>query len=411
MSNGPQRGQYAPTSKIVEENGESILDQVLKATEARRYSIEDMEVISKKAAASRMFGGGDDGASPMTPDQAFMMCMIAEATGIHPALALLRYDIVMGKPAMKSAFVLAEFQRLGGNVEWIKTTEEEVEATFTSKRHPKPFKVAITLQQLKDRKIAVKYDKESKGYKLKHMYANHPRSMLRWRAAVEAIRATDPGIFMGMYADVEAEDVAAALPSEAETDARSSLVEKMAARREPVKENHPPVAETVQELRAAAQPAMVSAPVGEPTRNHAGAAVTAELKPAKPQETQREPAALREASTEWGKWIAEAVADFNQELEKVADDHPDNLKLRTALKPQQVINAVLTAAIKMEMIAEQSILGEKGKRDNARMAAAMTELWDNEVEFIPRAVGDYLAGKMIELLPKEAAAATQGELA
>ena len=80
------------------------------------------------------------------------------------------------------------------------------------------------------------------------------------------------------------------------------------------------------------------------------------------------------------------------------------------IKTQQVINAVIAQAIKDDLLAGRSILNERGKRANAKMAEAMTELWDNEVEFVPTAVGDYLAGKMIELLPKEAAPAVQGEL-
>ena len=152
-------------------------------------------------------------------------------------------------------------------------------------------------------------------------------------------------------------------------------------RREPARrENHPPVSETVAEMRARAQA------------------------PAEPA-LAREPEPPRQAATEWGKWIAEAVEDFNQELAKVAETQPENLKLRAPIKRQQVINAVITRAIKDELIAEgYGAQQARAARDGEAMArAAANQFWDNEVELVPTAVGDYLANKMIELLPKEAA--------
>jgi hypothetical protein len=375
MNYGPNPSAAARTAQTAEPNGRGILDEVVQATSAHRFSISEMEKIAQKAASSRMFGGGEDGGAAMSPDQAFMMCLIAEATGIHPALALLRYDIVMGKPAMKSAFVLAEFQRLGGVVDWVESTEERVKATFTSKRHPRPFTIELTLQQLKDRKVATKYDKESKTWKLKHMYANHPRSMLRWRAAVEAIRATDPGIFMGMYADCEAEDIdaTASAANEAETTARASLVEKLAGRRESPKESHPPVAETAAALKEAPKP---------------------------------EPA--REPESEWVKMVAGAVLEFNQALAELAEANPSNLALRKAMTTQQAVNGLVKALV-AEGLSEDALKTD-GKRDAAKVRRALDDIWANDSELLEGTVARYLGSKMTELMGPVAAPA-QGELA
>ena len=189
--------------------------------------------------------------------------------------------------------------------------------------------------------------------------------MLRARVITNGIRMVLPGVVVGIYTPDEVEEFA---PREAPPSPR----------REPSRrENHPPVAETVSELRANAQQAPAPAPA-------------------------REPEPPRQAATAWGKWIAEAVEDFNAELAKVAESQPENVGLRTTVKRQQVINAVITRAIKDELIMEAHVVNAKGKRDGEAMARVMAELWDDEVEFVPTAVGDYLANKMIELLPKEA---------
>lgn len=57
-----------------------------------------------------------------TKDAALSLLMIAQAEGIHPALAVMEYDIIEGKPARKAERLLARFQMSGGKVEWLKYT-------------------------------------------------------------------------------------------------------------------------------------------------------------------------------------------------------------------------------------------------------------------------------------------------
>jgi hypothetical protein len=217
-----QRAPRATETQHAEPNGAGLLDQVVKSTEAHRYSISEMEKIAQKASSSGMFNsGGENGSKPLTPDQAFMFGLIAEALNMPYALVLMRFEIVMGKPSMKSAYVQAKFQEQGGTVEWLETTSDRVKAVFTCKRHTKPFTLELTLQELMDRNIARTYNKDRKQWEMKYQYQNNPRAMLRYRCITEAVRAIDPGILMGFYSEIEAEDFEQPESAKAEAETKA----------------------------------------------------------------------------------------------------------------------------------------------------------------------------------------------
>ena len=326
----------------------------------RRYSFDELANMADAVARSGLF--------KMNAPQALTLMMLSESLGLHPIQAMMRYHIFEGRPTMRSDAMLAEFQRQGGRIEWTKDTPTECEAILYHDQHcPKGKAVSFTMA-----------DAKAAGLAGKQVWQAHPRPMLRARVITTGIRMVMPGVIMGIYTPDEVEEFA---PRELGPLTRREFAmddPSRQPRREAAKrENHPPVAETVSELRANAQQAPAPAPA-------------------------REPEPPRQAATEWGRWIAEAVEDFNAELAKVAESQPENVGLRTTVKRQQVINAVITRAIKDDLIVEAAVLNSKGKRDGEAMARAMGELWDDEVEFVPTAVGDYLASKMIELLPKEA---------
>ncbi len=365
MSNGRQfRAHQTETVEQHEpDDGESLLSQVVQATDQARYTMPEIEKIAKKAFASRMFGGGEEGGAPMTEEQAFMLMMISEATGDHPVMALLRWDIVKGKPAMKSAYVLARFQQAGGKVEWVTTTDTEVHAIFSCREHPKPFRVTLTLQELKDRKIAMAWDKQSNGWKLKYNYVNHARSMLRWRAVSEAVRAINPGILMGMMTDVEAEDLPGPGQSVSEATTRSKLIDHLEKRKEKPED----VVDAHGEV------------IGPPT--------------AQEPASEAKPAAT--PGTEWGKWIASELDEWNIDREKMAEHHPELGGLAKKVTPMQVVNHL----VKVSVGTDQSSLYTAGKRDPAKVVAFMTELWTTDQEWIEEETRSYLA----EIIAKAAA--------
>ena len=357
MNNGQSRAQTAPTATVNEpaETAESLLDKVLAATAqtTRRFSLDEMGDMADTVARSGLY--------KMTGAQVMTLMLLCDAEGLHPIEAVKRYHLYDGRISMRSDAMMAEFQKNKGRIEWTKDTNTECEAVLFHPVHcPKGQAVSFTID-----------DADKAGLTAKANWKNHPRPMLRARVITHGIRMVLPGVIVGVYTPDELEEFP---PREASP----------VPRREPSRrENHPPVAETVAELRSTTE------------------------QPATPPAPAREPEPPKQAATEWGRWIAEAVEEFNAELAKVAETQPENLKLRAPIKRQQVINAVITRAIKDDLIAEATVLNSKGKRDGEAMARAMGELWDDEVEFVPTAVGDYLANKMIELLPKEAATATE----
>jgi hypothetical protein len=73
-------------------------------------------------------------------EQAFALMLIAQAEGMHPAIAARDYHIIQGRPSLKADAMLARFQQAGGKVEWNEYTDERVVGTFT---HPKGGSVSV----------------------------------------------------------------------------------------------------------------------------------------------------------------------------------------------------------------------------------------------------------------------------
>lgn len=51
-----------------------------------------------------------------TPEQIFSLMLIAQAEGIHPAVAVQEYDIIQNRPAINSRSALSRFQAAGGSI-------------------------------------------------------------------------------------------------------------------------------------------------------------------------------------------------------------------------------------------------------------------------------------------------------
>ena len=93
----------------------------------------DMKIMANDVARSGMFGF-------KSVEQASTLMLIAQSEGIHPVRAMAMYDIINGKPALKSNEILARFQDSGGSVEWIETTDKIAKGKFT---HPKGGSITI----------------------------------------------------------------------------------------------------------------------------------------------------------------------------------------------------------------------------------------------------------------------------
>lgn len=152
-------------------------------------SVADIEKMSLAVAKSGMFG-------VRTPEQAMSLMLIAQAEGLHPAIAARDYHVINGKPALKADAMLARFQTAGGRVEWLDFSDDKVSARFT---HPQGGSVVIdwTLERAK-----------RAGVSNNPTWAKFPRAMLKARVISEGVKTVYPGVAVGTYTVEEVRDMA-----------------------------------------------------------------------------------------------------------------------------------------------------------------------------------------------------------
>lgn len=172
------------------------------STELAVFNAAELSVFAKNVAASRLYPGIQN------EQAAFTLMALCLAEGLHPIKALQRYHIIEGRPSMRADAMQAEFQRLGGVVRWIKSTDEECSASFLHPIHaPDPgFAIHVTLAALIESGVAKGYNKDKGGWEVKKVYRQHPAAMLRARVISQGVRAVLPGVVAGIYTPEEVED-------------------------------------------------------------------------------------------------------------------------------------------------------------------------------------------------------------
>lgn len=151
--------------------------------------VDQIERMALAVAKSGLFG-------VKTPDQAMALMLIAQAEGMHPAIAARDYHVINGRPTLKADAMLARFQTAGGKVEWSEYTNERVVGTFS---HPKGGSVVVEWTVEMGRKA---------GLLGNQTWSKYPRQMLRSRCISEGIRTVFPGVVVGSYSEEEGEDMA-----------------------------------------------------------------------------------------------------------------------------------------------------------------------------------------------------------
>lgn len=149
--------------------------------------IGDIERMASAIAKSGLFG-------MKTPEQAVALMLIAQAEGMHPAIAARDYHVIQGRPALKADAMLARFQTAGGKVNWTSYTDENVTGVFS---HPAGGSVEIAWTMKQARSI---------GLGTKDNWKNYPRAMLRARCISEGIRTVYPACVAGVYTPEEVQD-------------------------------------------------------------------------------------------------------------------------------------------------------------------------------------------------------------
>ena len=164
-------------------------------------SFEQMGQMAESFAKSNLFG-------VKTKDAALSLLMIAQAEGIHPALAVMEYDIIEGKPARKAERLLARFQMSGGKVEWLEYSNTVVKGKF-SHPHGSTVEIEWSIQDAARVKFWKK-DKDGNGrwesLSEKYNWKSWPRAMLRSRVISEGVRACFPGASLVTLTTEEAQD-------------------------------------------------------------------------------------------------------------------------------------------------------------------------------------------------------------
>ena len=149
--------------------------------------VDQISVMASAVAKSGLFG-------VKTSEQAMALMLIAQAEGMHPAIAARDYHVIQGRPALKTDAMLARFQAAGGKVNWETYTDDQVTGQFS---HPQGGSIAITWTMEQAKRI---------GLAGKDNWRNYPRAMLRARCISEGIRTVYPGCVVGTYSVEEVQD-------------------------------------------------------------------------------------------------------------------------------------------------------------------------------------------------------------
>jgi len=150
--------------------------------------VDSVWKMAQSIAASGLFGMKD-------PNQAMALMLIAQAEGMHPALAARDYHVIQGRPALKADAMMARFQAAGGKVEWKQYTDTAVSAVMS---HPSGGAVTIewTIEMA-----------NRAGLTKNPTWRQYPRQMLRARVISEGIRTVYPGVAVGVYTPEEVGDM------------------------------------------------------------------------------------------------------------------------------------------------------------------------------------------------------------
>ena len=163
-------------------------------TRPAEIPFSQLERMATAVAKSGMF-------AVKTPEAALTLMLLSQAEGIHPAQAMSDYDVIQGKPALKSAAMLARFQRSGGKVRWITSTDDVAEAEFTH-----PAGGSITVRWDAPRLVKA-------GLADRDMHKKFPAQMKRARCISEGIRAVAPQcIPVAVYSVEETQDMVDVTP-------------------------------------------------------------------------------------------------------------------------------------------------------------------------------------------------------
>jgi hypothetical protein len=150
----------------------------------------DIKQMAKSLVESGLFGIKDE-------NQAIALMLIAQAEGMHPALAARDYHIIQGKHSLKADAMLARFQQSGGIVKWMQYDDAECIGVFSHPQSPEPVTVSWDMERAKQA-----------GITSNPTWKKYPRQMLKARVVSDGVRLCFPGVAVGVYTPEEHESFA-----------------------------------------------------------------------------------------------------------------------------------------------------------------------------------------------------------
>jgi hypothetical protein len=155
---------------------------------AQAVPFQQIERMAQAVAKSQLFGC-------KSPEQALALMLLAQAEGMHPALAARDYHIINNRPALKADTMLARFQQAGGKVDWKEYTDTTCIGVFSHSQAG-----SVTVEWTIARA-------ETAGLMRNPTWKSYPRAMLRARCISEGVRTCFPGVAIGTYTVEEAQDM------------------------------------------------------------------------------------------------------------------------------------------------------------------------------------------------------------
>ena len=156
--------------------------------------VSDMTVMADSIVKSGFYGF-------KTKEQVMAVMLVAQAENKHPASVVQEYDIIQGKPALKSQAILARFQLSGGSVQWDVVTPKAVKGTF---KHPQGGTLTV--------EWTIEMARQAGIYREGSGWSKYPEDMLRARVISRAVRSIYPACILGHYATEEVMDFDSPMP-------------------------------------------------------------------------------------------------------------------------------------------------------------------------------------------------------
>lgn len=194
---------------------------------------DQLNTMARAFAQSGMFGAKNQ-------EQALSLLLLAQAEGVHPAIAMRDFDIINGRPAKKAEAMHRSFIAAGGTITWHKLSDELADATFS---HPQGGTARITWDMARAHKA---------GIGGKDNYKKYPRQMLKARVVSEGCRTVYPAATSGLYVPEEVRE----MPAPKERDMGAATVV----------DHDEDITNKIQGVGASAEPASSSAPQDIPSQ-------------------------------------------------------------------------------------------------------------------------------------------------